>query len=256
MVDYAIARQYRLAIVPNLPWLRVDLAQFRADWDRATAAGILVVLPHESFIDLEKRSVRNTPTRLGSAVSVGPAADTDRRASGPGLEFVDETVNSGPFTMTNDPNSAVGMVAAKLARLLEANPGYNPWDARQHLRQVSSHYAAGWQEKGGYGQPPAGPPPALTRLDLAPPLGFAATRSEDGGTVTFSWELFPQSDFAEVVLRKEGGAELYHGAGTNFVWRNDTPGEATFTLQARGKSGARSRIESYCRVRVPRVPSQ
>ena len=139
---------------------------------------------------------------------------------------------------------AAAVVAGKLAQILDANPQYNIWDARQHLRQSSSYYQTGWIEDGGYGRPPAHPA-RIAVLDPAPPLEIQAVKSPDGYSVTLSWQNFLQSSFAETVIMRKDGRTLYHGTGTSFVWRSDVNGDETFRFFSRDKSGRLSRAESY-----------
>jgi hypothetical protein len=250
MVSYTITNHYRIVIVPALPVARTDLEALRPEWDRAAAAGVLVVLPRQTFRDVGSRTNRVVPSRLGSAVTVGPALPGDMRSQGPGVEFI-ELVPRG--TDTNSPhavNLCAARVAGRLANLLEQNPGYSSWDARQHLRQISSHYAGGWRESGGYGIPPTRLPLAASQLDAAPPLHFHAEPSVDRRSVSFTWEPFPQSDFAEVILSRASGEEIYRGTANRFVWRSNLTGASEFTLQAKSKAGAISRIEDYTRLRV------
>jgi hypothetical protein len=138
---------------------------------------------------------------------------------------------------------AAAVVAGKLAQILDANPRYNIWDARQHLRQSSSYYPTGWVEDGGYGRPPA-QPARIPVLDPAPPLEIEATRSPDGTSVTLSWQNFLQSSFDETVIMRKDDRQIYHGTGTNFVWRSDVNGDETFRFFSRDKSGRLSRPES------------
>ncbi len=62
-------------------------------------------------------------------------------------------------------------------------------------------------------------------------------------SVTFSWQNFRQSSFAETVIKRMDGREIYHGAGTNFVWRSDGAGDQTFQFFSRDKAGRLSRPE-------------
>ena len=136
------------------------------------------------------------------------------------------------------------VVAGKLTQIIDANPQYNLWDARQHLRQGCSYYPTGWVEDGGYGRPPAHPA-KIPVLDPAPPLEIQAIKSADGRSVTCSWQNFLQSSFAETVIMRKDGRTLYHGTGTNFVWRSDMNGDETFRFFSRDNSGRLSRPESY-----------
>jgi hypothetical protein len=244
MVGYAITNHYRLLLAP-VTYAEGDLYRFKSDWDRATAAGILVVLPHHASLSLSRKpqARRLSPPRLFSAVTVGEGVITNRLSLGPGLEVFDRP--SGPLLSgATSQMDAAAVVAGKLARILDANPQYNIWDARQHLRQSSSYYATGWVEDGGYGRPPA-QPAQIDVLDPAPPLEIQAAKSADGSSVTLSWQNFLQSSFTETVIQRKDSREIYHGAGTNFVWRSDVTGDETFRFFSKDKSGRLSKPESY-----------
>ncbi len=139
---------------------------------------------------------------------------------------------------------AAAVVAGKLAQILDANPHYNTWDARQHLRQSSSRYASGWAEDGGYGRPPA-QPAKVAALDPAPPLEIQAVKSADGTSVTFTWQNFLQTSFAATIIQRNDGRQIYRGTGTNYVWRSDVAGAETFRFFSVDKTGRLSRPESY-----------
>jgi len=244
MVDYAIANHYRV-VIATASQTEDDLYRYKTDWDRATAAGILVVLPH--YVALTRIQAQETrslsPPRLFSAVTVGAGMTNALRSFGPGLEFVDANQVRGAALAEPAQNEAA-TVAGKLAQILDAHPDYNLWDARQHLRQSASHYADGWREEDGYGRPPPSPA-TLTTLDIAPPLDLQAVRAPDGKSVTFSWLNFRQSSFAETVIVTGKGQAIYHGTGTNFTWRSDADGKETFHFHSRDQSGRLSRNESY-----------
>jgi hypothetical protein len=246
MVSYAIAHHYRLLLAP-VTYAERDLYPLKNDWDRATAAGILVVLPHHASTSRSRipQARRLSPPRLFSAVTVGEGVITNCFSFGPGLECFDAPAPSpSRISGTENQMDAAAVVAGKLAQILDANPQYNTWDARQHLRQSSSHYLTGWIEDGGYGRPPARPA-RIPVLDPAPPLEIQAAKSADGASVTFSWQNFLQSSFAETVIMRKDGSQIYHGTGTNFVWRTDVNGDEAFRFCSRDKSGRLSRPESY-----------
>jgi len=243
MVDYAISNNYRIVIAPASQ-TEDDLYRFKKDWDRAAAAGILVVLPH--YVALTKVQAMQTrtlsPPRLFSAVTVGDGTTNALRSFGPGLEFVDASVVRGAV-LDERAQLEAATVAGKLAQILDANPNYNLWDTRQHLRQSASHYADGWREEDGYGRPPESPA-TITTLDIAPPLDLQAVRAPDGKSVTFSWLNFRQSSFAESVILRGNGQTIYHGTGTNFTWRSDMDGKEMFHFHSKDKAGRLSRDES------------
>lgn len=246
MVGYALSHHYRLLIAPVSYEEEDDLFQFKADWDRATAGGALVVLGHYFQVPGQTNADERLPVppRLYSAVTVGIAGLANARSVGPGLEFSD-TAPPHTFVLRQAfPSVAAAKVAGKLARILQAHPAYNLWDARQHLRQSSSHYAAGWSEDGGFGRPPE-EPAKIASLDPAPPLDLQVSKSADGRSVTFSWLNFQQTSFAETVIQRGDGRLIYHGTGNRFVWPSDVDGGEAFRFFSRNKSGQLSRAETY-----------
>ncbi len=252
MVTFAISNHYRLILAPAT-YSDGDLYRFKADWDRATAAGIVVVLPHHPSPSTSRspQARRLSPPCLFSGITVGEGTTKNIRTFGPGLEFFDSPGGPSQGTLAGEPteNEAAGVVGAKLARLLDANPRYNNWDARQHLRQSSSYYSSGWVEDGGYGRP-APQPVRLAQLDPAPPLEIHAEKSADGTAVQFSWRNFLQSSFAETVIQGADGAVLYHGTGTNFVWPGPLKSDQTFRFFSKDKTGKLSRGDAYTIVRA------
>jgi hypothetical protein len=251
MISYAISNDYRILVAPVAEPDR-DLYRYKSAWDRATAAGILVVLPHHASLSISRapQARRLSPPRLFSAITVGEGTITNQFSFGPGLEFFDAPTqpDRAPVGFATQTDAAA-VVAGKLAQILDAFPGYNSWDARQHLRQSASHYAAGWVEDGGYGRPPAYAV-KIAALDPAPPLDIQATTSPRGGAVTFSWQNFLQSSWAVTVIQRKDGRTIYQGTGTNFVWRSDVDGDETFGFFSRDKFGRLSRAESYSVVPV------
>jgi hypothetical protein len=250
MVNYAISNHYRMLIAP-VTRAEADLYGFKSDWDRAVGAGVLVVTPHNASPSMSRRpqARRLSPPRLSSAITVGSGITNNLRSFGPGLEFFDDPEIPGSTEGSLTSLGAAILVAGKLAQILDANPGYNLWDARQHLRQGSSYYATGWVEDGGYGRPPQRSA-KIEQLDPAPPLEIRAERAADGKSVVLSWENFLQSSFAESVVARGDGRSIYHGKATEYVWRSDVEGEETFKFYSKDKAGRLSRQESFAVVRV------
>jgi hypothetical protein len=171
---------------------------------------------------------------------------------GPGLEFYDAPPNVDPGFLNQ--NEAAAVVAGKLARLFDANPGYNPWDARQHLRQTASGYATGWREDGGFGRPSTYPVP-LSHLDPAPPFEAAATLAPDAKSVVFTWRNFLQTGYAATIIRDEQDQLIYQGNGTNCVWQAAPSPHAVFKFYSRDASGRLSRSEPCQLQRPPASPA-
>jgi hypothetical protein len=256
MVDYAISNHYQILVAPASYPTDPEPFEFKPLWDRATAQGILVVVGHN--LEIPARLIGTNllrPTRLYSAVTVGCDASARLRSAGPGLEFSAPPPPQTFVLAYRWPSVVAADVAGKLARILEANPDYNLWDARQHLRQSASHYARGWSEDGGYGRPPD-EPAKLASLDPAPPLDIQAVRSDDGKSVAFSWQNFLQSSFAETVIERKDGRAIYHGTGTNCVWRSDVDGEETFTFRSKDKAGRLSKAERFAVFRITGLARQ
>jgi hypothetical protein len=251
MVDYAISNKYRLLLAPVSTPGELELSRYAKDWERAVAGGVQVVIAHSgAFPDSESGTWQAVPSRLAAALAVTFGTDQLIMSRGPGLEFFDAAPPQvGGMGYDFSANAAAAAVAVKLARVLDAYPTYNLWDARQHLREISSHYSEGWREQGGYGQP-AMSVKRVKALELAPPLEIQVRKSEDGRTVVFSWLNFQQSEFAATVITTGDGRKLYEGQGTNFIWHSDLTGDATFKFHTRGKSGRLSRDESYTVIRL------
>jgi hypothetical protein len=250
MVDYAISNHYRIILAP-ITYAEGDLFRFKNAWDRATAAGLLVVVPHQASISKSRlaKARRLSPPRLSSALTVGEGSTHNERSFGPGLECFDTPAARGAIPTEPAQHDAAAVVAGKLAQILDAYPSYNSWDARQHLRQSSSNYASGWVEDGGYGRPPAHPA-RIELLDPAPPLEIAAQKSPDAKSVTFSWENFLETGFAETLITRKDGRTIYRGTGTNFVWNSVLNGDETFKFFSKDKSDRLSKSESYTVVRI------
>jgi hypothetical protein len=250
MIAFAIQDDYRILLSP-VTQTEGDLFRYKEQWDRAAASGLLVVLPHHYALTRRRPEARRTsPPRLFSAITVGAGNTTNELSFGPGLECYDapaEPVVIGGGLLTQMDAAAV--VAAKLGRILDENPGYNSWDARQHLRQTCNTYAAGWVEDGGFGRP-AARPVRLGALDPAPPVDIRAKVADDGKSATFEWQNFLQTSFKETVVQNDEGKTLYAGRGTNFVWKSNVDGEAAFRVLSRDKAGKLSRAEPFTIIRL------
>lgn len=245
MVSYAISNQYRILVIPITP-SDGNLYAWKREWDRAIAAGIIVVLPHSAALAPARRprGRKLSPAHLYSAITVGTGFTNNILSYGPGLEFFDAPSTQAVSSGILEPSEAAATVAGKLALILDAYPKYNIWDARQHLRQSSSYYISGWIEDGGYGRP-ANQPARISKLDVAPPIGVQATKSADGTAVTFSWENFLQSGWKETIIKGKKDEIIYHGTGTNFLWRCDSDGEEIFTFCSKDNAGRLSKREAY-----------
>ena len=186
-----------------------------------------------------------TRSAFGPAISVAGGARANDTSYGQSLEFIDAVPVRGSKPLWEDAAQswANQALAAKFARILDAHPNYNIWDARQHLRQAASFWATGWTETNGYGR--VNEQAVVGKLLPGPPVEFLAVKSQDRHQVSFTWRNFLQSDFAATVIARKDGRILYEGAGTNYVWTSDVDGDATFLYWSRNKAGEKSRMESY-----------
>lgn len=175
---------------------------------------------------------------LYPAVSVAGGVTQNQSSYGPGVEFID-ALPSGDAAQS----WANQVVAAKFATLLDQHRRYNIWDARAHLRQSASNWAAGWNERDGYGRPLT--TSLSTSLLPQPPVEFTTSVSSDGRKVTFTWKNFLQSGFNSTVIARGDGRIIYRGRGTTYVWNSDVDGSETFTYWSRNAAGRTSRLESY-----------
>lgn len=216
--------------------------QKRRFWSAAVENGIMPFAPHGN---------NTLNLRIADAVGIGPCVSVaggskyTLNTHGPSLEFFDALPIWASHSDFEDAAQswANQNVAAKFAKILDAHPEYNIWDARTHLRQSASHWETGWTEKNGYGRPNAETP--VGKLLPAPPVQFRTKISRDGRQVQFTWQNFLMSDFAATVITSKDGKELYRGSGTNFLWTSDVKGQATFLYWSENKAGDRSRMESY-----------
>jgi hypothetical protein len=220
---------YRIVIQNNL------LGALAYYWGAAVDNGVMPFAPQGNN-DPNQRF----PNGLGlyPAVSVAGGVTQNQSSYGPGVEFIDALPNGDAAQ-----SWASQVVAAKFAAILDQHRRYNIWDGRAHLRQTASNWAAGWNERDGYGRP------ATTSLSGGlqpePPVEFTTSASADGRQVTFTWKNFLQSGFNSTVIAKGDGAVIYRGRGTRYVWKSDVSGSETFTYWSRNASGKTSRIESY-----------
>jgi len=247
MTRFAISNYYRVILAP-VNQQEADLFHCKPDWDRAVAAGVAVVLPHHASTSTSRKpqARRLSPPRLFSAITVGFGVTNNLRSFGPGLEFFDTSEGRGTELGITNQMDAAAVVAGKLARILQANPQYNIWDARQHLRQNSSDYAQGWREDGGFGRPALEPLKRVT-LDPAPPVDIQVRRLPDGQSIELSWMNFQQTTFDRTVVQANGH-QIYSGDGTNMVWKADLPAKLKFYTQDR--NGKLSRDELFTVVEV------
>ncbi len=248
MTAFAMKNNYRIIVAPVTPE-EGDLFRYKSAWDQAVAAGVAVVLPHHASLSISRKpqARRLSPPRLFSAITVGYGLTNNLRSFGPGLEFYDASDLPGTEVGFANQTDAAATVAGKLARILAANPGYNLWDARQHLRENSTGYTEGWKEDGGYGRP-ALEPLRRARLDPAPPVDIQARRSADGKGIEFSWLNFAQSSFDRTIIRQADGREIYSGSGSTFVWQGGNSGN--FKFFTRDRAGNLSRSETFTSVEV------
>jgi hypothetical protein len=182
---------------------------------------------------------------IRAAISVAGGAGQNSTTYGPAVEIIDALPLWASHSNFEDAAQswANQAAAAKFARILDAHPRYNIWDARQHLRQAANFWTNGWSEMNGYGRPNESA--AVGKLLPGPPVEFYARKSRNRHDVIFTWRNFLQSDFAATVIARKDGRILYDGRGTNFVWASDVDGDETFLYWSKNKAGEKSRMESY-----------
>ena len=167
----------------------------------------------------------NDPIGIRAAVSVAGGQHTSANTYGPSLEFIEAVPVSGPNPKFEDTAQSWANqgLAAKFAKILDRHPGYNIWDAREHLRQAASFWSTGWMEANGYGR--VNEQAVVGKLLPGPPVEFLAVKTHDGRGVSFTWRNFRQSDFSATVIARDDGRIIYEGSGTNFSGTPDADGE-------------------------------
>ena len=247
-VDYAIANHYRILI--PLSDNITNLIEQKSQWDRASDHNVLVVMPHHTSLSRSRnpRARRLETSSLISAVTVGFGITNNVLSFGPGLEFFDSPAGSN-FADASQMQ-ATAIIAAKLAHLLDRHPDYNIWDARQHLRQVSSYYNPGWREDGGFGRPDP-KLPEIGRVEPAPPFDLRVERAGAGNTLIFRWRTFLESGYDKTIIKKMDGTTIFHGRGTEFKWTNSFPSAESLQFYSQDKDGTLSRPEKCARIAFP-----
>lgn len=238
---FAIAQGYRIVVATGVG-SHVNLKSFH---DQAVAAGIVWVVPLGSNQSLDVTD----PPYMWSAIAVGGGDNvTNLTERGPACEVRDDTSLSGA-----NQQGTIGSIAGKLSRIFYENPTYNLWDARQHLRQLGSHYSSGWSREHGYGKV------ANTYSDLvlnvAPPIEVRYSMEPQSGVVTFNWRKFMQTGLTATVIKRQNGTTLYEGSASTYEWEPDTNGVETFYLYH--KVGATlSRLEANATLRITGLRNQ
>jgi hypothetical protein len=212
-------------------------------WEAAVDCGIMPFAPHGN------NNSQRFPEGLGLRAAIAVAGGTTRNLNsyGPGLEFID-ALALGVGSKTHEiavQSYANQRTASRFAKILDAHPEYNIWDARQHLRQSASNWSTGWNETNGYGRPNENA--RIGPLEPGPPVAFKVERSRDRHSVKFTWRNFLQTGFEGTVIARKDGRIIYEGTGRSFVWVCDATGDELFTYWSRNRSGKTSRIESYQR---------
>ncbi|MDB6064053.1 MAG: hypothetical protein JWR26_261 [Pedosphaera sp.] len=210
--------------------------------DLLTTNGMMPFCAHANNIPGYRLEDR---TGIGGFMAVGGGTGANFYSYGPSLEFYDALpswMSAGHYEDAAE-SWANQALAARFARILDAHPKYNIWDAREHMRQAASRFAEGWTEKNGFGR--VDEKASVATLLPGAPVDFRMQPSKDGTSVAFAWQNFLQSDFAATVIAKEDGTVLYDGTGTTFTWTSDIEGDANFKFWSRNKAGVTSRLESF-----------
>jgi hypothetical protein len=210
-VQYAIDNEYKIIIRSY-----TGVYSFKLEWDAAVNAGIAVVHAHGSNSNV----FLSNPPFLISAITVGGGTTTNVRSYGPGLEIFDATVAS-----ETEESWTTAVIAGRLANILDDNPTYNIWDARQHLRQQATLYS-NWTQANGYGKATND---VVSELGIAPPLECQATKAGNNGSVTFNWRNFLQTEYVRTRVSK-AGTPIYQDTGVSHVWTSDQIGSQNFGL--------------------------
>jgi hypothetical protein len=227
---------YRI-VMQNMP-----AGQSMSWWGAAVDNGMMPFAPHY----MNSHVKYNDPVGIKAAVSVGGGTRANHLSFGQSLEFYDALpawISSGGKYEDTAESWSNQALAAKFAKILDAHPEYNIWDAREHLRQAGSRFAQGWSEEEGFGR--VSESAVVTNLLPGAPVEFWAAKTPDNRKVIFTWRNFLQSDFAATVIARKNGQIIYEGTGTNYTWISDVEGDEEFKFWSRNKSGKTSRLEAY-----------
>ena len=191
------------------------------------------------------------PIGIRAAISVAGGAVTNSTSYGQSLEFIEAIPVEGskPLQEGTAQSWVNQQLAAKFARILDAHPNYNIWDARQHMRQAASFWASGWTETNGYGR--VNEHAVVGKLLPGPPVEFLAARSHDRRQVIFTWRNFLQTGFAATVIARKNGPILYEGSRDQLTF-----GPATWMARPLSFTGRRTRrAKNRAWSRTRRAPS-
>lgn len=176
-----------------------------------------------------------------------------------------------------NPEFLTGNIATLCAYIWEANPTYNNWDVRQHLRQTCAGYRnLKWRGSAGFGMAipytdfdyilgPGGdvttghfenlflnhPKLALGEpLDAAPPVDIRYTVDVAQQIVTLKWKKFAQTGFVSTRVKLDDGTIIYEGAGETCTWHSDREGSVTFQFHTVLSGNVQSREEEISRLTI------
>lgn len=248
MVDYAIRENYSILIVASDLFRAREIHKERELWKKAVKAGIGVVLPHGYTLAPAMRieSQKHVPDRLSAAITSGRGRQGNELSRGRGLEFIDDADPIQLMIADRSENTAAAVIAGKLAKIMDANPEYNYWDARQHLRQMSERK---WNSEVGFGRIELAKM-RVDRLALAPPVDIRAVKLNEGRQVKFQWQNFLQNRFESTVIRLEDGTEIYRGKAEEFEWPSEVTGNVTFHFHTVGREGEMSAVQPFSVIEV------
>jgi phage gp36-like protein len=231
-VDYAIDNGYDIVIRSY-----TSCYSYKAEWDIATEAGIIVLVAHAQNLHARYTS----PPRLFSAITVGGGNVANELSYGPGLEIFDL-----PADLVLAESWCTPTAAGRVAKFFDDHPAYNLFDAREHLREAASFYD-NWVEDGGYGRATSG---AEAALDLAPPLEVYALIDDGRRGVTFYWENFISTRFYQTRITKDDGTIIYQGTDVTFHWVSDVEGSEIFHFYSEDGDGELSPDEPFSTVTI------
>jgi phage gp36-like protein len=221
--EYLIANNYLIAVEP------VSAAfSDKFNIDQMHDAGIYIVAGHDADDNnryADPITYPQAPPYLYSAITCGWGEAYNTMSWGPGLELFDFLSD----WLIIGESIAVGVVASKLAAIIDAHPEYNYYDARQHLRQICSLYPL-WTEADGFGRPDI--TKNINTLDLGIPTEIIATKSLDNLSVILSWVDFKTTRWMKTRVTSDSGEIVYEGSFQSCRWFSDIVGSKTFTIQS------------------------
>lgn len=235
-VSYAQTEGYSLLIVVANEGIWANLLVL----EEAVDAGICVVVPFSgSTAVYNGGGALNYPTSMTKLIAISVGHDENLSGYGEALEGYDSAGQS-----SDSIPLAVTKTGTRIAQILEENPAYSLWDARQHLRQASGGV---WSLEEGYGKIGADTgtgedfnPPlyASETLTVAAPLGVTAELSGDLQRITVKAVEFPSVGTVKEFRIKRSGTTLTLASGPSpLQWKASFSGIVSIQVCQVNKSG-------------------